>query len=164
MKKIIIFLAIGLLLMGCHNDQSLIHQQNQDSTSSTQDTVTDNQEKGMTNMEITMTIDNQDFKITLEQNETTKALIKKFPMTITMKDLNDNEKYYYMDSDIPSHAQSLERIEAGDLMLFGNNCLVLFYESFSTSYTYTRLGKIQNRDSFLEVISQHDSIDVTFYQ
>ena len=87
MKKIIIFLAIGLLLMGCHNDQSLIHQQNQDSTSSTQDTVTDNQKKGMTNMEIIMTIDNQDFKITLEQNETTKALVKKLPMTITMKNI-----------------------------------------------------------------------------
>lgn len=164
MKKIIIFLLIELLLMGCRHDQSWIHQQNQDSTSSTQDTVTDNQEKGMTNVEITMTIDNQDFKITLEQNETTKALVKKLPMTITMKDLNHNEKYYYMDSNIPSDAQSIERVEAGDLMLFGNDCLVLFYESFSTSYTYTRLGKIQNIDSFLEVISQHNSIDVTFYQ
>ena len=69
-----------------------------------------------------------------------------------------------MDSNIPSDAQSIERVEAGDLMLFGNDCLVLFYESFSTSYTYTRLGKIQNRDSFLEVISQHNSIDVTFYR
>ena len=69
-----------------------------------------------------------------------------------------------MDSNIPSDAQSIERVEAGDLMLFGNDCLVLFYESFSTSYTYTRLGKIQNIDSFLEVISQHNSIDVTFYQ
>ena len=39
-----------------------------------------------------MTINNQDFTVLLEQNETTEALIEKLPMTITMKDLNANEK------------------------------------------------------------------------
>ena len=27
-------------------------------------------------------------------------------------------------------------------MLYGSSCVVLFYESFSTSYSYTRIGKI----------------------
>lgn len=29
-------------------------------------------------------------------------------------------------------------------MLYGADCLVLFYESFSTSYSYTRIGAVEN--------------------
>jgi len=32
----------------------------------------------------------------------------------------------------------------GDLMLYGNNTLVLFYESFNSSYSYTKLGYVDN--------------------
>ena len=35
-------------------------------------------------------------------------------------------------------------IEAGDIMLFGNNCLVVFYKSFNSSYSYTKIGHIEN--------------------
>ena len=29
-------------------------------------------------------------------------------------------------------------------MLYGNNCLVVFYKSFDTSYSYTKIGHIEN--------------------
>jgi hypothetical protein len=31
-------------------------------------------------------------------------------------------------------------------MLYGNNCLVIFYKSFDTSYQYTKIGHIENLD------------------
>ncbi|WP_239480038.1 cyclophilin-like fold protein [Massilimicrobiota timonensis] len=166
MKKRIICLTMGFLLMGCQNDESLFNQQNHHTRSSQREIVSDYKEKerGISNMEMIMTINNQDFTVLLEQNETTEALIKKLPMTITMKDLNANEKYYYMDNSIPANAQPIERIKAGDFMLFGDDCLVLFYENFSTSYTYTRLGQIEDVESFLKMIHQNKTIDVTLHE
>ena len=33
-------------------------------------------------------------------------------------------------------------IHAGDILLYGNNCVVVFYKTFNTSYIYTKIGKI----------------------
>jgi hypothetical protein len=35
-------------------------------------------------------------------------------------------------------------IKEGDLTLYGNNTLVLFYKSFNTSHSYTKLGYVDN--------------------
>jgi len=39
---------------------------------------------------------------------------------------------------------TVKNIKKGDIMLFGNNCLVIFYKSFKTSYSYTKIGHIEN--------------------
>ena len=44
--------------------------------------------------EIILKIKNKEYEAILYDNSTTKELIKKFPITITMSDLNGNEKYY----------------------------------------------------------------------
>ena len=43
-------------------------------------------------------------------------------------------------------------IHAGDLKLYGSSCLVLFYETFSTSYRYTSLGYVENPEGLAEVL------------
>ena len=63
-----------------------------------------------------------------------------------MKELNGNEKYVYLDSKLPVSEYSPKHINKGDVMLYGNNCLVIFYKSFDTSYSYTKIGHIDNLD------------------
>ena len=91
-----------------------------------------------------ITIGTSVFTATLTDNETTKAFQEMLPMTINMSELNGNEKFFYFASTLPSNASPGGAIKVGDLMFYGNNCLVLFYENLNTSYSYSRLGKIDN--------------------
>lgn len=95
---------------------------------------------------ITISVNGRTFTATLEDNPTNRAFAKKLPLEMDMQELNGNEKYFYLNESLPSNAERVGKISAGDLMLFGDNCVVIFYKDFSTSYTYTRLGKINSAD------------------
>jgi hypothetical protein len=58
--------------------------------------------------------------------------------------LNGNEKYFDLEGSLPANASNPGTIKSGDLMLYGSGTLVLFYKSFSTSYSYTRIGHIDD--------------------
>ena len=93
------------------------------------------------------TINGEKLEIRLEDNSTVSALIKELPLEVSMSDLNSNEKYAYLDNSLPTNTYSPKHIEAGDVMLFGDNCFVVFYKSFDTSYSYTKIGHIDNLPS-----------------
>ena len=93
------------------------------------------------------TINGEKLEIKLEDNSTVSALLKELPLEVSMSDLNSNEKYVYLDNSLPTNTYSPKHIEAGDVMLFGDNCLVVFYKSFDTSYSYTKIGHIDNLPS-----------------
>lgn len=93
-------------------------------------------------MKLKIIVGSRIFPATLHNNETVIAFKAKLPLTITMKELNGNEKYYDLSFDVPYNASNPGTIQAGDLMLYGSKTLVLFYKTFSTSYSYTRLGRI----------------------
>lgn len=107
-------------------------------------------------------VNNATFTATLEDNDTTKALIQQLPLTVDMSDHNSNEKYINLDSNLRADAASNPgTINEGDLMLYGDNCLVLFYKTFNTSYSYVKLGHIDNTAGFAEAIGS-GSAKVTF--
>ena len=93
---------------------------------------------------IHLEVNGEVFEVTLIENETTLEILKRIPLDIVMNELNGNEKYYYFDEDFPSNPRFVREIHAGDLMLYGDDCLVLFYEDFSTSYSYTKIGEIKD--------------------
>lgn len=84
------------------------------------------------------------FGATLLSNPAARAFKARLPLSLSMKELNGNEKFVDLSGNLPTNATNPGTIQTGDLMLYGSNTLVLFYESFRTSYAYTRLGKIDN--------------------
>ena len=95
-------------------------------------------------MNIQIKVSDKRFSVTLEDNATAKAFKALLPVTIQMTELNGNEKYFRLSGTLPTNASNPGTIRTGDLMIYGQNTLVLFYKTFSTSYSYTRLGRIDD--------------------
>lgn len=98
----------------------------------------------MTNGKIKITVNSKTFTATLLDNNSAKAFKEMLPLTISMLELNNNEKYYDLPNALPTNSSNPATIKNGDLMLYGSKTLVLFYKSFSTSYSYTKLGRIDD--------------------
>ena len=96
------------------------------------------------NIKIKLIINNKEYTATLIDNETSKDLVNMLPINIEMKELNGNEKYYNFDEKIKSNQVEVKKINKGDIMLFNDNCLVIFYNSLETTYKYTKIGSIDN--------------------
>lgn len=112
-------------------------------------------------MKINIEINGEIFEADIENSSTGKAFLDLLPMELEMNELNGNEKYFYLDESLPVNPYSPNTIEKGDIMLFGSSCLVIFYENFNTSYSYTRIGKINNANN-LDTILGSDDVTVTF--
>lgn len=105
---------------------------------------------------INIFIGSKTFTATLADSETGEAFAALLPLTVTMNELNGNEKYHYLNSSLPTAAYQPGIIHAGDLMLYGNNCVVLFYETFNTSYSYTRIGAIDDPSGLASALGSSD--------
>ena len=112
-------------------------------------------------MKLKITIGTNTFTATLYNNATVNACKTRLPMTINMRELNGNEKYFDLADNLPANASTPGTIQTGDLMLYGSNTLVLFYKSFSTSYSYTPMGRIDNTSGLTAALGSGD-ISVKF--
>ena len=96
------------------------------------------------NRTIRLAIGGTDYTATLADTDAARLLAERLPMRLSMTELNGNEKYANLDKPLPTKTENVRRIEAGDVMLWGDNCLVVFYKSFDTPYSYTRIGRISD--------------------
>ena len=150
MKPIITFLSclICIQLFACCN------KNNEMITSKNDTSITDS-------IKLKITIGSNTFNATIYNNETLTAFKAKLPLTIDMKELNGNEKYVDLSRSLPTNASNPGIIQNGELMLYGSSTLVLFYKTFSTSYSYTKLGRIDDVTGLVAALGA-GSVSVTF--
>ena len=96
------------------------------------------------------------FSATLQDNATTRSFTELLPLEMTMRELNDNEKYCRLSQSLPTQDANPGQIHTGDLMLYDGNTVVLFYKDFATSYRYTPLGRIADTSELMEALGSGD--------
>ena len=110
---------------------------------------------------LTITINGMAFTATLADNDAANAFADLLPLTLNMNEMNGNEKYHYLDNSLPTDSYRPGIIQTGDLMLYGSSCIVLFYETFSSGYSYTRLGRIDNPEGLATAVG-NGNVSVSF--
>lgn len=132
-KKIIIFLIISLIIpTGCIKNNNQTYKINK------------NEKSDIKMTEIKVIIKDKSYKLNLENNQTVEEFINIIPQEYMMNELNGNEKYVYINESLTTNTYQPKYIEKGDVMLYGDNCIVIFYKSFETNYRYTKIGHIDN--------------------
>lgn len=147
--KLVIIIFITTIIVGCGNTTT-----KKDVKKNNNNDVTT--KESVDNMKVL--INDKEYIIKLEDNDTVKKLITLLPIEVEMKELNGNEKYIYLDYDLPTNSIRPKHINKGDVYLYGDNCLVIFYKDFDTTYTYTKIGHIDNLDDL-----NNSNIKVKFF-
>lgn len=106
-------------------------------------------------------IGNSTFTATLYDNQAATAFKSLLPLTVNMIELNGNEKYVDLPRSLTTNTSNPGTIQNGDLMLYGSSTLVLFYKTFSTSYSYTKLGHIDDVTGLVAALGT-GNVSVTF--
>lgn len=180
MRKMIfsISIVLSLILTACGNDTLTLKTNNNEETSESEiisdintsetelesESFESNTEQVIgddTMISIKLQIGENSFTAKLYNNPTTDSFIEQLPMTLDMSELNGNEKYNYLSLSLPTNTESIGRIHTGDLMLYGSDCLVLFYKDFQTSYSYTRLGYLEDTTGLASALGR-SNVQVVF--
>lgn len=123
----LLFMSLALLVMSCGGDEAQAQ------------TI---KEEDMTE-KMYITIGNQTLSVTLVKNNATEALMAALavnPITYEADDYGGFEKVGALGMSLPTNNQQLTT-QAGDVILYSGNQIVLFYGS--NSWSYTRLGRIE---------------------
>jgi hypothetical protein len=102
------------------------------------------QHEGEDTMNITLTVNGTTLTAELADNSSAKALMEMLadgPLTVEMSDYASMEKVGSLGKSLPTNDEEITT-EAGDLILYQGDQLVIYYAP--NSWNFTRLGKIQD--------------------
>lgn len=162
MKNLLNFSFAGLLLLplyACADSGSNAEQGSNEiaaktSSSNAQSVQTSSSSTAKIEMnKIKITIGSQEFIATLADNATAQSFKEKLPLTISMTELHGNEYYVYLDSGFKTTSYAPGTIKKGDIKVYGSDCLVFFYETFSNpGYNYSDIGTFENPDGLKDAL------------
>ena len=113
-------------------------------------------EDNIRNIEIT--VNGKTFSATLNDNEAARDFAKMLPLTLDMSDYSGFEKVGSLGTSLPTGNQQTTT-QSGDIVLYNGNQIVIFYGS--NSWSYTRLGKIDDLSGWKDALGSGD-VTVTF--
>lgn len=125
------------------------------------DTAADKDEEEEIPMQAYIQVGNRTFRATLESNEAAKAfaeMMQNEPVVLQMHDYAGFEKVGSLGRALPA-SDVQTTTQAGDIVLYNGNQIVLFYGS--NSWRYTRLGRIDDLAGWEEALGSGD-VTATF--
>lgn len=112
-------------------------------------------------IKLNLQIGSSTFTATLEENKAADsfaALMKSAPLVIQMSDYSGFEKVGSLGTSLPAGSHQITT-QSGDIVLYNGNQIVIFYGS--NSWSYTRLGKVDDLTGWEEALGDGD-VSVTF--
>ena len=107
-------------------------------------------------MKMNVQVGDSTFTATLENNAAVDAFVKMMdnePVVIQMSDYSGFEKVGPLGANLPA-SNSRITTQAGDIVLYNGNQIVIFYGS--NSWSYTKLGKIDDLSGWEEALGSGD--------
>ena len=145
MKKIILIL-LCIFLVGCTKEEKPIEEIEYDIPNEVVETMRIN-------------ISGNEYIVNLEDNDTAKLLASKLPQEFQMRDKDRNKKYIYLSFKLPANPEKLKRLEKGDVILSGNDCLIVVYNAFETDESFTKIGHTDDLPTL-----GYDNVVMRFYK
>ena len=136
------FTACGSTKQSSENESTFIDNAN---TAETED---------MTTMKISVTIGDQSFTATLEDNAATRELVKMMkeePISINMDDYSGFEKVGSLGKSLTTDNRQITT-QAGDIVLYSGNQIVMFYGS--NSWSYTKIGTVDDLSGWEDALGK----------
>lgn len=149
-KKLLAILFLFFITStACSKEEGVIEENQEINTDSSTDNNdgdgNSNDNNNNVKMEkIILTVGNTNLEVELVENSSVDALVKvlkQSPITVNMSDYGNMEKVGSLGQSFPRNDTQITT-EAGDVILYQGNMLVIYYAP--NSWSFTRLGKIKN--------------------
>ena len=145
---ITIMLILVMILFGCSKKEINNQQVNRE----TNEIVKEE------DMKLKLFIDEKEVPVIWEDNNSVKALYEYVidnPLSVDMHIYGGFEQVGSLGTDLPTDDHNITT-QAGDIVLYNGNQIVIFFGS--NSWAYTKLGKIDNanQDSMKQLLAEKD--------
>ena len=158
MRKLFVICLAFVLVMGFTACESASQPSESESASIDSNNTAETEVK---TMKMSVTIGDQSFAATLEDNAATRELVKMMeesPISINMDDYSGFEKVGSLGKSLSTDNQQITT-QAGDIVLYSGNPVVMFYGS--NSWSYTKIGKIDDLSGWEDALG-NGSVTVVF--
>lgn len=159
-KLALVLLLIGVMA-GCSRQEDNVSDENGEQNGQTSSSLTgNNSDQAIAN--VLINVNDAEFTIQMNDTATGRALVSMIPSTSmrlpTSYEQDGVLKYYDMAREVVSDPEELSSVSAGELLLDGNDRLLLYYEDTELNGSYTRVGRIEDATGLAEALGDSDVV------